>query len=63
MPYFSILRQPAKINLPPVGSSSTEVVKAPGNLGQFYLTLAGLQPSFLEPGWYPDKVSFTSSKF
>ena len=40
--------------------------EAPGILGQFYLTLAGLQPScntFLEPGWYPDKVHFTSSKF
>ena len=68
MPYFSILRQPAKIDLPPVGSSSTEVVRAPGILGQFYVTLAGcsLQHScntFLKPGWYPDKVHFTSSKF
>ena len=66
MPCFSVLRQPAKTDSPLVGCSSTEVMKAPWILGQFYLTLAGLQPScntFLEPGWYPDKVHFTSSKF
>ena len=67
MPCFSILRQPATKDLPPIGSSSTEVVRAPGIRGQFYVTLAGcsLQHScntFLKPGWYPDKVHFTSSK-